>query len=69
LETAKAFGAPLFAEYNPNERAKSLVESVEHRNIQYGTMRLRGNWDLETTLQLAEVGTVENAVTRMVFRR
>jgi hypothetical protein len=69
LETAKAFGSPLLAEYNSNEEAKDLIKSVEHRNVQYGTMRWRGKWDSEITLRLAEVGMVDNIRSGTIFTR
>ena len=69
LETAKAFGAPLLAECNSNDKVRDLIKNVGDRNVQYGTMRWRGKWDNEVTLRLAEVGTVDNVRTGTIFTR
>ncbi|CZR68352.1 uncharacterized protein PAC_18251 [Phialocephala subalpina] len=64
LETAKAFGAPLLAEYNSNEKAEDLIKSIENKKVQYGIMRWRGEWDSEITLRLAEVGMFRTSVRK-----
>jgi 2-phosphoglycerate kinase len=58
LETAKAFGAPLLADYNSNETVDELVRKVEKQTVQYGASQLDDgsrNWG---KLRLAEHGSV-----------
>jgi hypothetical protein len=69
LETAKAFGASLLAEWNSNGTVDDLVHNVKYQIVKYGATNGDEVGDRESRLRLEDYGDVHTPRYETTFQR